>query len=68
MLQKTNTCRDPLGPGETLDARVGALMTGVYQEIKSTAKEFNTRGDLNAGTNIASFIRLADVMVAHGSV
>ena len=40
----------------------------IYDEIKSTAKEFNTRGDLHAGTNIASFLRVADAMLAHGSV
>ena len=32
-------------------------MSEVYEEIRSTAKEFNTRGDLNAGANIAAFLR-----------
>ena len=35
---------------------------------RSAAKEFNTRGDLNAGANIAAFLRVADVMLAQGSV
>lgn len=58
----------PLQPGETLDMRVEERVSEVYEEIKRTAVEFNTRGDLVAGTNIASFIRVADVMFSHGSV
>jgi glutamate dehydrogenase (NADP+) len=54
--------------GETLDARVEAAMTEVYEEVKATAKEFNTRGDLNSGCNIAAFLRVANVMLSHGSV
>jgi hypothetical protein len=36
--------------------------------VKATAKEFNARGDLINGTNIAAFLRVANVMLAHGSV
>eukprot|EP00596_Hydrurales_sp_CCMP1899_P002281 CAMPEP_0119051166 /NCGR_PEP_ID=MMETSP1177-20130426/72871_1 /TAXON_ID=2985 /ORGANISM="Ochromonas sp, Strain CCMP1899" /LENGTH=505 /DNA_ID=CAMNT_0007030283 /DNA_START=119 /DNA_END=1636 /DNA_ORIENTATION=- len=54
--------------GETMDSRVEEAMGKVYEECKSTAKEFNIRGDLNAGANIASFLKVADVMLAHGSV
>ena len=41
---------------------------GVGAGLQATAKEFNTRGDLFAGTNIASFLRVANVMFSHGSV
>ena len=60
---------DPLKTqqGETLDSRVKAGIDRVYDEIKSTANEFNTRGDLHAGANIAAFLRVANVMLAHGS-
>jgi len=58
---------DPIKPNETLDTRVKAGINSVYDEIKSTANEFNTRGDLHSGANIASFLRVADVMLAHGS-
>ena len=34
---------------EAMDARLDKAVTDLYEEIKSTAKEFNTRGDLNAG-------------------
>ena len=43
-------------------------MTEVYEEVKATAKEFNTRGDLLAGTNISAFLKVANVMLSHGSV
>jgi glutamate dehydrogenase (NADP+) len=64
------TDREPiqLHAGETLDSRVEGAVNDVYEEIKSTAKEFNTRGDLNAGANIAAFLRVADVMLSQGSV
>lgn len=54
--------------GETLDSRVDGAMTELYEEVKATAKEFNTRGDLLSGASIAAFLRVANVMVAHGSV
>eukprot|EP01031_Cornospumella_fuschlensis_P030928 gene30928-37381_t len=54
--------------GETLDSRVEAAMNEIYHEIKATAKEFNARGDLIVGTNIAAFLRVANVMLVHGSV
>lgn len=57
-----------LHAGETLDSRIEAGMADVYHEVTSTAKEFNTRGDLHAGANIAAFLRVADAMLAHGSV
>jgi glutamate dehydrogenase (NADP+) len=40
----------------------------VYKEVKQTATEFNVRGDLYAGSNIAGFLRVANVMMAHGAV
>lgn len=64
------TAHEPLQfqVGETLDSRVEAAMRQVYEETKSTAMEFNTRGDLQAGANIAAFLRVADIMLAQGSV
>ena len=40
----------------------------VYREVKTTASEFNLRGDLFAGANIAGFLRVANVMMMHGAV
>ncbi len=50
---------------------VGSIMcirSSVYGEIKNTASEFNARGDLFAGANIAGFLRVANVMMMHGAV
>lgn len=43
-------------------------MEAIYHNIKATATEFNKRGDFHAGANIAAFLRVADAMLAHGSV
>lgn len=40
----------------------------VYQDVKRTASEFNVRGDLFAGANILSFVRVANEMMRHGAV
>lgn len=50
------------------DENLQAEVARVYQEVKGTASEFNLRGDLFAGANIAGFLRVANVMMAHGAV
>eukprot|EP00429_Kryptoperidinium_foliaceum_P009969 CAMPEP_0176004382 /NCGR_PEP_ID=MMETSP0120_2-20121206/1664_1 /TAXON_ID=160619 /ORGANISM="Kryptoperidinium foliaceum, Strain CCMP 1326" /LENGTH=450 /DNA_ID=CAMNT_0017337061 /DNA_START=699 /DNA_END=2051 /DNA_ORIENTATION=- len=50
------------------DASFQAEIARVYSEVKSTASEFNARGDLFTGSNIAGFLRVANVMMAHGAV
>mmetsp|Transcript_17046 Transcript_17046/g.15398 ORF Transcript_17046/g.15398 Transcript_17046/m.15398 type:complete len:525 (-) Transcript_17046:47-1621(-) len=52
----------------SIDYQIFAEMSSVYEELKSTSKEFNTRGDLHAAADIASFLRVADVMLVHGAV
>lgn len=64
----SHACSQPFLAGETLESRVESAINELYQEIKVTAKEFNARGDLMVGTNIAAFIRVANVMLVHGSV
>ena len=50
------------------DEQFKAEVARVYNEVKNTASEFNARGNLYAGANIAGFLRVANVMTAHGSV
>lgn len=50
------------------DENFKAEVSRVYNEVKSTATEFNVRGDLFAGANIAGFLRVANVMMVHGAV
>jgi glutamate dehydrogenase (NADP+) len=50
------------------DEQLKEEVSRVYGEIKNTASEFNARGDLFAGANIAGFLRVANVMMMHGAV
>jgi len=56
-----------LGEGAT-DDELAENMKRIYQDVKDTAREFNARGDLFAGANIAGFLRVANVMMMHGAV
>ena len=56
-----------LGEGAT-DEELKENVKRVYQDVKDTAKEFNARGDLFAGSNIAGFLRVANAMMMHGAV
>lgn len=58
----------PLTETDSLDSRIQSAVDNIYDEAKATAKEFNIRGDLHSGAIIAGFLRVADVMVAHGAV
>ena len=56
-----------LGDGAS-DETFKAEISRVYKEVKNTATEFNARGDLFTGANIAGFLRVANVMIMHGAV
>jgi glutamate dehydrogenase (NADP+) len=56
-----------IGTGAT-DAKLAENVARIYQDVKNTASEFNARGDLFAGANIAGFLRVANVMMTHGAV
>jgi len=50
------------------DEQLAAEISRIYSDVKLTAEEFNARGDLFAGSNIAGFLRVANVMITHGAV
>jgi len=55
--------------GKTVTDEMLAKEIGrIYSDVKLTAQEFNQRGDLYAGANIAGFLRVANVMLNHGAV
>jgi glutamate dehydrogenase (NADP+) len=56
-----------LGVGAT-DELLKKEVGRIYEEVKNTAAEFNARGNLFAGANIAGFLRVANVMMKHGAV
>lgn len=58
---------DALGR-DTTDEQLATEVTRIYNDAKQTAQEFNARGDLFAGANIAGFLRVANVMMTHGAV
>lgn len=51
---------------EDVDAQLQEIMKNIYQESISAATQFDASGNLVAGANIASFIKVADAMVAQG--
>lgn len=54
--------------GVTTDAALAERCHDIYSQVKSTASEFNARGDLVVGANILGFYRIANVMMTHGAV
>ena len=55
--------------GKTVtDEMMAKEISRIYSDVKLTAQEFNQRGDLFAGANIAGFLRVANVMLNHGAV
>lgn len=56
-----------LGP-DASDEQFAGEVARIYKETKDTAQEFNARGDLFVGANIAGFLRVANAMLSHGAV
>ncbi len=57
-----------IGAPVDVDAAVADHMQSVHAHVSKTALEYNKRGDLAAGADIAAFLRIAGVMVDHGAV
>eukprot|EP00590_Aulacoseira_subarctica_P001373 CAMPEP_0172414154 /NCGR_PEP_ID=MMETSP1064-20121228/845_1 /TAXON_ID=202472 /ORGANISM="Aulacoseira subarctica , Strain CCAP 1002/5" /LENGTH=404 /DNA_ID=CAMNT_0013150685 /DNA_START=405 /DNA_END=1619 /DNA_ORIENTATION=+ len=62
-----NTIVNALGSKAT-DADLAAQVSRIYKDVKMTAQEFNTRGDLYAGATICGFLRVANALESHGAV
>ena len=41
-------------------------MTGIYKNVRDTAKEYDKEGDLVVGANISGFLRVAQAMLEQG--
>ena len=52
----------------TAEAKLDAIMTDIHDSCVAAAKEYGRPGDYVLGANAAGFIRVADVMIAHGIV
>ena len=53
---------------EEVDARLKQIMVNIYHNIADAAKEYGMEGNLVAGANIASFLKVAEAMWAQGIV
>lgn len=51
---------------EEVDEKLQEIMKAIFQRANDAAKEFSTEGNLIAGSDIAGFVRVADVMIMHG--
>ncbi|PAV31508.1 glutamate dehydrogenase [Virgibacillus profundi] len=53
---------------EEVDAKLQEIMKTIYQNCVDAAEEFDKKGNLIVGANIAGFKRVADAMLAQGVV
>jgi glutamate dehydrogenase (NADP+) len=53
---------------EEVDAKLFSIMKDIYGSCTSAAEEANMPGDLQAGANIAGFLKVAHAMIDQGSV
>lgn len=53
---------------EKVDAELHKIITNIYQNCSTLAKDYGYPGNLVVGVNIAGFKRLADIMIVHGVV
>ncbi|MBQ9393069.1 MAG: NADP-specific glutamate dehydrogenase [Oscillospiraceae bacterium] len=51
---------------ETVDERLRAIMEGIYRVCADAAERYGKKGDIQAGANIAGFLKVADAMLAQG--
>ncbi|EHJ55724.1 hypothetical protein HMPREF9318_00253 [Streptococcus urinalis FB127-CNA-2] len=53
---------------EEVDTKLKAIMTSIYKNASSAAKEFGQEGNLVVGANIAGFLKVAQAMSSQGIV
>ena len=51
---------------EEVDARLKTIMEGIYHACADAAERYGMNGDIQAGANIAGFLKVADAMLAEG--
>jgi glutamate dehydrogenase (NADP+) len=51
---------------DEVDAKLHQIMINIHATAKNAAEEYNTPGNLVNGANIAGFLKVARVMIAHG--
>ena len=51
---------------EEVDAKLKGIMETIYADCAAAAEKFSMKGDIQAGANIAGFLKVADAMLAQG--
>ena len=51
---------------EEVDAKLEAIMRGIYHAADDAAKQYGEEGNYVAGANMAGFVKVADAMMAQG--
>ncbi len=51
-----------------VDEKLKGIMKNIFESSKSTAEQYGCADDLVAGANIASFVKVADIMLANGLI
>ncbi|MDR3000137.1 MAG: NADP-specific glutamate dehydrogenase [Fibromonadaceae bacterium] len=51
---------------DEVDAKLRQIMINIHATARNTAEEYETPGNLVNGANIAGFLKVARVMIAHG--
>ena len=51
---------------EEVDNKMKGLMEGIYASCAAAAEKYGKKGDIQAGANIAGFLKVADAMLAQG--
>ena len=53
---------------EKVDSKLDYIMTGIHKQCSDAAEEYNQKGNLVVGANIAGFIKVAEAMMDQGVV
>ena len=51
---------------EEVDAKLKGIMQGIYKACADAAEKYGMKGDIQAGANIAGFLKVADAMMWQG--
>ena len=53
---------------EEVDEKLKGIMQDIFQQAKLNAEKYGMKDNLVAGANMSAFVKVADVMLAHGVV
>ena len=51
---------------EEVDGKLKNIMEGIYKACADAAEKYGMKGDIQAGANIAGFLKVADAMLWQG--